>query len=104
MLARLSEQFDVPIFKFNLFTNALYQASEQIKKICEVKDFIGYNVLGNTVVDILNDTWGQTTTHPHDHKITVRPEHEYLYTYYRHPSVEGHKKIAQWWIDNNIIA
>ena len=104
VLTRLSEQFNVPIFKFNLFDNALYQASDQVKKICKTKDFVGYNIPGNTVVDILNDTWGQAITHPHDHKGTVQPEHEYLYTYYRHPSIEGHKKIAQWWIDNDIIA
>jgi hypothetical protein len=104
MLSKLSEQFSVPIIKFNLFDNALYQATDHIKKICEVADFVGYNMPGNTLIDILNDTWGQETVHPAGHtSIKVDPEHEYLYTYYRHPSIEGHKKIAQWWIDHNIL-
>jgi hypothetical protein len=102
-LTQLSEQFNVPIIKFNLWDNALYNSSEQIKNVCKVKDFVGYDVPGNTVIDILNDTWGTPTIHPFHTDLKIQPAYEHLYTYYRHPSVEGHKKIAQWWIDNQII-
>ena len=108
VLNRLGEQFNVRMIRCNLGDNALYHASDHIKKICEVEDFVGYNVVGNTYHHILNDSWGQPIVYPFSanlHKdLKLKPEHEYLYTYYRHPSAEGHKKIAQWWIDNNIIA
>ena len=104
MLDRISEQFDITIIKFNIFDNALYQSTQELKNICNVKDFIGYNLPGNTLLDILNDTWGSNSSNQFDHtKITVSPDHNHLYTFYRHPSVEGHKKIANWWIDNKII-
>jgi len=104
VLTRLSEQFDIPIIKFNLFDNALYQSTQQLKTICRVTDFIGYELDGNTLIDILNDTWGKNTSNQFDHtKIEVKPEHAHLYTFYRHPSIEGHKKIANWWLDNKII-
>ena len=104
MLDRLSEQFGVAIIKFNIFDNALYQSTQELKNICQVKDFIGYRLPGNTLLDILNDNWGENSVNQFDHtKITVKPEHEHLYTFYRHPSVDGHKKIASWWIANEII-
>jgi hypothetical protein len=105
ILDRLSEQFNVKIIKFNLFDNALDLATDDIKHICKVKDFVGYDVAGNTLIDILNDTWGAGVAHSFAHQeVTVLPEHEHLYTVNRHPSIEGHKKIAKWWILNNIMS
>jgi hypothetical protein len=103
-LNRLSEQFDIPIIKFNLFDNALYQTTEETKNLCKVKDFLGYDFNSNTLIDILNDTWGENNVNPHSHTdLKIKKEHESLYTNYRHPSIEGHKKIANWWITNKII-
>ena len=104
VLDRLSKQFNVPIIMFNLWDNALTQASKQIKDLCRVENFVGFDTLGNTLIHILNDTWGKDEKNPfHHNQVKVLPDHEYLYTYYRHPSIEGHKKIAKWWIDNNIL-
>lgn len=104
MLNRFSEQFNITVIKFNIFDNALYQSTQELKNICQVKDFVGYDLSGNTLLDILNDTWGSNSSNQFDHtKITVSPEHKYLYTFYCHPSIDGHKKIANWWIDNKII-
>jgi hypothetical protein len=104
VLDRLSKQFNVPIIKLNLWDNALTQALEQTKNLCRVDDFVGYDTPGNTLIHILNDTWGKDERNFfHHNQVKVLPEHEHLYTYYRHPSVEGHKKIAQWWIDNGIL-
>ena len=107
ILSQLSKQFDVKIIRCNLGDNALYQASDSIRHICKIENFVGIDTIVNTIYHILNDTWGQPIVYPSNidrHKnLKVAPEYEYLYTYYRHPSAEGHKKIAQWWIDNNIL-
>lgn len=111
LLDKLSAKFGVPIIKFNLFDNALHYASKLVIDMCQPSNFLGYGQPGNTLIDILNDTWGvdsacfwtkNAANFNHD-KLPVKPEHEYLYTYYRHPSIEGHKKIANWWIENNIL-
>ena len=104
LLDRLSHQFNIRIIKFNLFDNSLDNASHQVIDLCKVDDFVGWNVHGNTLIDILNDTWGGNTSYTFAHsEVVVSPEHEYLYTINRHPSIDGHKKIAQWWISNKII-
>jgi len=104
VLDRLEDQFGIKIIKFNLFDNALDHSTDQVKKLCQVKNFVGIDVLGNTLIDILNDTWGAGIAHTFAHQeVSVAPQHEYLYTKNRHPSIEGHKKIANWWINNQII-
>lgn len=105
LLDRLEDQFGIKIIKFNLFDNSLDHATQQIKELCRVKNFVGHEVAGNTLVDILNDTWGSGIAHTFAHQeVPVTPEHDHLYTVNRHPSIEGHKKIANWWILNNILS
>jgi hypothetical protein len=105
LLDRLEDQFNIKIIKFNLFDNSLDHATTDIRDLCWVKNFVGYDHRGNTLIDILNDTWGAGIAHSFvHHDAPVKPEHEYLYTVNRHPSIEGHKKIANWWILNNILS
>lgn len=105
LLDQLSKKFKIRIVKFNLFDNSLDHANPQITNVCQTDDFIGWNTPGNTLVDILNDSWGQGVFYTFAHEeITVPKGFEYLYTVKKHPSVEGHKKIANWWILNNILS
>jgi hypothetical protein len=102
ILEKLSTAYNVKIIKFNLFTNTLAGESAETKQIYKSVDSICLTEEGNTLIDILNDTWGQATSYPYHDKLIVSPGYEYLYTNIKHPSIEGHKKIATWWI-NNII-
>lgn len=102
ILEKLSKAYNVPIIKFNLFTNALAGESEETKKLYESVDSVCLINEGNTLIDILNDTWGQPTSYPYHDKLIVSPGYEHLYTNIKHPSIDGHKKIATWWV-NNII-
>jgi len=105
LLDQLSKKFNVRIIKFNLFDNSLDHANSKITDVCQVDDFVGWATPGNTLVDILNDSWGQGVFYTFAHEeIKIPTGYEYLYTAKKHPSIEGHKKIADWWILNNIVS
>ena len=104
LLDQLSKKFKIRIIKFNLFDNSLDHANPQITDLCQVDDFVGWATPGNTLVDILNDSWGKGVFYTFAHEeIKIPKGLEYLYTRKKHPSIDGHKKIAQWWIDHQII-
>jgi beta-1,4-mannosyl-glycoprotein beta-1,4-N-acetylglucosaminyltransferase len=46
VLSQLGAQFNVRMIRCNLGDNALYHASDHIKKICEVDDFVGIHTVG----------------------------------------------------------
>jgi hypothetical protein len=104
LLDQLSKKFNIKIIKFNLFDNSLDHANDTVTDLCQVDDFVGWATPGNTLIDILNNTWGQGVFYTFAHEeIQIPTGLEYLYTVKKHPSVDGHKKIAQWWIDHQII-
>jgi hypothetical protein len=86
ILSQLSLMFNVRIIKFNLFTRAL--------------DYKFDDYLTGTLVDILNDTYAQGITHPYHDQLKIPAGYQELYTYKKHPSIAGHKKIAHWFLDN----
>ena len=105
LLDQLSQKFKIKIIKFNLFDNSLDHATSRTTDVCQVDDFVGWATPGNTLVDILNDSWGQGVFYTFAHEeIKIPKGHEHLYTIKKHPSIEGHKKIANWWILNNIMS
>ena len=105
LLDQLSKRFGVRIIKFNLFDNSLDHATPYITDLCKTDDFVGWAIPGNTLVDILNDSWGQGVFHTFAHEeIKIPAGLEYLYTVKKHPSIQGHKKIADWWIQKNILS
>ena len=65
------------------------------------ENYIGYNLKANTLVDILNDEWGLDIS-KHVYHTNIKPKlgYEEFYTWNRHPSELGHKKIADWFILN----
>jgi len=104
LLDQMAKKFNIKIIKFNLFDNSLDHADPKITNLCQVDDFVGWATPGNTLIDILNNSWGQGVFYTFAHEeIQIPARLEYLYTVKKHPSIDGHKKIAQWWIDNEII-
>jgi len=105
LLDQLSQKFKIKIIKFNLFDNSLDHATSRTTDICKVDDFVGWATPGNTLVDVLNDSWGRGVFYTFAHEeIKIPTGYEHLYTVKKHPSIEGHKKIANWWISNNILS
>lgn len=105
LLDQMSKKFRIKIIKFNLFDNSLDHASPAVTDVCQVDDFVGWATPGNTLIDILNDSWGQGVFYTFAHEeIQIPVGYEHLYTAKKHPSTEGHKKIANWWILNNILS
>jgi hypothetical protein len=100
ILERLSKTYNIKILTFNLFTNILTDMSDEDKLPYNIENNIFLTKEGNTLIDILNDTWGQVTNHPYHDRLEIPSKYEYLYTNKKHPSIEGHKKIASWWINN----
>lgn len=102
-LENLSKKFNVRIIKINLFNNLVDESPHHENKLFNFPDLIGKDIKGNTLIDILNDTWGKGISNPYHDILKVSPGYEHLYTVKKHPSVEGHKKIANWFINNNIL-
>jgi hypothetical protein len=100
ILAQLSKTFNVKIIKINLFDNPLDEFDDNIANLFKFDNFIGAGVRGNTLIDILNDTWGQGIRHPYHDRLVVPLGYEHLYSAKKHPSIAGHQKIAKWLLDN----
>jgi hypothetical protein len=89
ILEQLERIFGIKIIKFNLFGTPPPVPYNFINYINE-----------GTLIDILNDTWGQKIKNQYHTNIDVPAGYENLYTLKKHPSIEGHKKIASWFINN----
>jgi len=97
VLEKISKLFKVRIIKFNLFDNPSdYTDMNNIN----FADFIGSDVKGNTLIDIINDTWGDGIKNPYHDQLIIKQGYEQYYTSKKHPSVLGHQKIANWFIKN----
>jgi hypothetical protein len=98
-LDAISKFYNVTIIKFNLFDNPLCNSPSNLN--FNFENFIGFNLKANTLVNILNDNWGHDINRPVYHtQIKPKSEHEQYYTWNKHPSILGHKKIAAWFLNN----
>ena len=101
ILDKLREKFGVKILAFNLFDTPLDHLTKKKGDLFIFTDFVGGVCgRGNTLIDILNNTWGMPTRHCMHTVLNVPPGKENLYTPNKHPSIEGHRKIAQWFIEH----
>jgi hypothetical protein len=98
-LDAISKRCNVSIIKFNLFDNPMCNSSSNLN--FNFENFIGFNLNANTLVNILNDDWGADISRPVYHT-QIKPGSNYkqYYTWNKHPSVLGHKKIAEWFLKN----
>jgi len=99
ILQTLSNSYSVNILSFNIFDIPLAHL-EEVPSHFNFKNYIGWNIKGNSLIDILNDTWGKTKYHPYHTDLKIPQGYEKFYTVKNHPSIEGHKKISNWFINN----
>lgn len=103
VLEKIEHLFNFPIIKFNAFHDVQTEADSIDKKLFQFKNFIGLNVPGNTLIDLLLNRWGDPTPRIVDHSQWMPPkEYRHLFTDKSHPSIEGHKFIAEW-MHNQLI-
>jgi len=99
-LDSISKKYSVPIIKFNLFDNPLVGQSFNFDFDFAYDNYIGWDVKANTLSDVINDTWAMPINerHPYHTHMMVKPDYEQYWTWNRHPSIEGHKKLADWFL------
>jgi hypothetical protein len=110
VLDKIKNFYNVDIRCINAFDNTYYQhVFPQFKdfhnSFSDNKFFITCDYpYNNTLVHILTDTWGTPSAnqlqHANHNVLNIPKKYEYLFTPHRHPSVAGHKKIANWLINN----
>jgi hypothetical protein len=100
ILSQIETTFNVKIIKFNLFDNPLDDSKSHIRDLFKFNNFVGTGLIGNTLVDILNNTWGSKNRYPYHTALNIPAEFRHLYTVKKHPSVDGHLKIAEWFLKN----
>lgn len=97
-LSQISKKFRV--ISFFIFDNFLVETRNQIRSIMPIDTLLGHTFAGNTLIDVLNDSWGSDNRYPLHTNLTIPPEYRHLYTTNKHPNRSGHNKIAQWWMEN----
>lgn len=100
VLEKLKIQFGIHIKAINLFDNTLSFSSRTDVSNFNSDLLISCNKTGNSVVDILNDTWDTDQKHPYHTRLNIPYGYESYYTKHKHPSVTGHIKIAEWLLKN----
>jgi len=96
VLTRLQATYNFKVVAFNSFHNVLKNASNEDIVKFNFDNFVGIKEPGNTLLNVLSDTWGDNDGID-DHTVWIPPLGlEYLFTKQKHPSIEGHKKIAKW--------
>lgn len=96
----INDELGIRVVCVNLFDNIKDKHPSNINYNIQ----IGSEHYGNTLIDILNDTWGDKTEHPYHTNLQIPKGYEKLYSRFKHPSVSGHKKIANWlqnWYEKN---
>lgn len=101
LLSQIAKLNNIRLIKFNLFDNNISFFNNSMEVF---KDVLGCNFTHNRLIDILNDTWGNNNELEF-YSGKYPKEFENLYTktkslYPAHPNLEGHKKIARWFIEN----
>lgn len=96
-IEKIEKIFEIKVVKFNLFHDIISEASEEDKKLFKFDNYIGLDVEGNTLIDLLIENWGNPQKRIVDHS-KWKPSNKYghLFTSKSHPNVEGHKIIAIW--------
>lgn len=100
LLESIKVKYDLNLKVINIFDNVFSFSKNQNSLLSESPILISCNATGNTLIDILNDTWGTDQRHPYHTRLTIPFGYEHLYTKQKHPSIEGHQKILNWFVTN----
>lgn len=99
-IEKIEEIFGITVIKINLFHDVLLEANADDQKLFKFKNYIGLGTPGNTLIDLLAGNWGSSSTRIVDHSKWSPPvTHSHLFTAKSHPSIEGHKFISSWFVD-----
>lgn len=100
-LTQIEKDFNIKILRFNCFNNTFLESSIHWKKE-NFGNFIGIEYSNNTLFDVVNNTYGDLnnsiahlTT-----DLVVTQGREKFFTKKKHPNVEGHKLIAEWFLQH----
>jgi hypothetical protein len=97
VIEKIESNFNIKVVKFNAFHDSIIESTYIDKKLFKFNNFIGLNTPGNTLLDMLTDNWGNAIKRISDHSKWTPPEkYKHLFTEQSHPSIEGHKRIAEW--------
>jgi hypothetical protein len=105
VLEKISISFNLRINALNLFDNPLLFSNKN-RSLFKSSVLIDCHDSGrNTLVDIINDTWGIDINikYSPDHttlKTKVPTEYKQYYTRQSHPSISAHRKVADWLLKN----
>jgi hypothetical protein len=107
MLDAIEKNYGIRIFKFNCFHDVYIESDEHFKNFFNPSNYIGFGKIGNTLTDILMDSWDRDSKSNHDHAaIKISKNQKRFFTVKNHPSLLGHKKLAEWfynYLKNNKI-
>jgi hypothetical protein len=100
LLADLQIKYGFKMIVVNLWQNLIDLPNN-------FRHVLGYQLAKNTLIDVLNDTWG-IAGEPTSYVGNIPSGYEFLYTrtrspYPAHPSAAGHKKIANWLLDQKLF-
>ena len=111
ILEKIKNLYEIDIRCINLVDKTYYrhvfpQYKDFHNSFSDNKFFITCDYpYNNTLIHILTDTWGTPDCvfhlqHANHEVVNIPLECAHLFTPHWHPSIEGHKKIAKWLIDN----
>lgn len=103
VLNQIEKDFKLKIVKFNTFENQLLHLDGILKPDINVTDFIGFDVVNNTLFDIVNDSYGfnnEGLLVGSTINLQVSKKMQIYFTAKKHPNHAGHQKIADWFLKN----
>jgi hypothetical protein len=103
VLDRIRSTYKVKILAFNIFDNLYSWCGYVDLDIYDFDFLLGGKSFGNTLVDIVNDSWGKLTRHPYHDRLIAPDGYERFYTKNKHFSVAGHCKVFEWFVNEKII-
>jgi len=97
-IEKIENLHNIKIVKINAFHNFMDNCPNEERYKFQFKNFLGLHSKNNTILDILSDNWlsdNHNKTEDHN-KWTPPVEYQKYFTKKSHPSVEGHKKLSDW--------
>jgi hypothetical protein len=97
ILDSIEIKLNVKILKFNCFHDVYIETEEYYKKFFSPNNYIGFGKKGNTLTDILLDSWDEESNSNLDHTtLKIAKNYKRFFTCKNHPNTLGHQKIADW--------
>lgn len=103
ILDSIRTKHKIKIFAFNIFDNIHSFCKDADPSFYDFDFYFGRSFISNTLIDIVNDTWGQNISHPYHTQLNIPQPYRAFYTKHNHFSVLGHAKVFRWFCNQRII-